>query len=50
MVVFGLMVIVFGQNGSIWANWFYLGKLVVIGQGCCIWVKVCCVWADGGSI
>ena len=26
MIVFELKVVLLGRNGSIWANWFYLGK------------------------
>ena len=32
MVVFEQKVIVFWQNGSFWANWFYLGKFLLFGQ------------------
>ena len=53
-VVFGRKVVVFWQNGSIWANWFNLGKLVQFGQIGCVWVKgvafgqkACLFWQDG---
>ena len=36
--------VVFGQNCSIWANWFYLGKLVLSGQIGSIWAKGGCTW------
>ena len=39
-------VVVVVQNNSIWANWFYLGKLLLfwhksfyLGKKCCICVK-----------
>ena len=50
MVVFGQKVVVFGQNGSILALWFYFGKLVLFGQIGFIWAKGGCIWAKDGCI
>ena len=35
----GLMAVVFGQNGCIWANRFFFGKLVLSGQIGSLWSK-----------
>ena len=51
MVVVGQKVVVFEKKGiCIYSNWLYFGKLVVFGEGGCIWSEDGCIWAKGDCI